>query len=84
MKQITIACREISKKNGDITSYIVKKNASGSDVTFFRLRGTFNPELTYYAFVDEGNAETNAYILEVLQRKNLSSIAIEANSLVKL
>lgn len=69
LPQVTVVCREMSKDTGDIVSYVVKENITDRDAHILSLRGKFNPELRYYAFVDEVKEKLEK-ILKLLKRKS--------------
>lgn len=73
--RLSVICREVDKNTGAIATYLCKKDISENDLFFFRLRNTFNPELTYYTVltrIAEGQ-EALEELLAFLKRRKISA-----------
>ena len=67
---LTIICRERDKL-GDrpAVTYVVKRDANSYDLNFFKLRGMYNPELSYYV-VRSGSNFSDSEIIDFVERHN--------------
>lgn len=76
---ITIVCREIDKSTGEIASYLCKRDAEDRDIQIVKIRGTMNPELTYYAIRTcvADDVEELEDVLAFLRKRRLSPEAVE-------
>ena len=77
--RLSVICREIDKNTGAIATYVCKNDITDSDIVFFRLRSTFNPELTYYTILTRIAEDQEALedVLSFLKRRRLSDADIK-------
>lgn len=76
---ITIICREVCKTTGCIAVYVCKKDVEDRDLQIVKIRGVFNPELSYYAIRTcvADDAEALDDIVRLLKRRNVSETEVE-------
>lgn len=85
--RLSVVCREIDKNTGTIATYVCKDDITENDLVFFRMRSTFNPELTYYTVLTRvtENQEALEDVLSFLKRRRLSDADIKRyGGIVKL
>ena len=76
---ISIVCREVDKRTGEIATYLCKNNVSDTDLFLVGIRAKVNPELMYFAIrtcVAEDQEQLED-LLRFLKRKRLSDRGIE-------
>lgn len=72
---ISIVCREVDKRTGEIATYLCKNNVSDADLFHVGIRAKVNPELMYFAVrtcVAEDQEQLED-LLRFLKRKRLSA-----------
>ena len=85
--RLSVVCREIDKNTGAIATYVCKNDITENDLVIFRIRSTFNPELTYYTVLTRvtENQEALENVLLFLKCRRLSDTDIKKyGGIVKL
>ena len=83
-KKISALCREVDKRTGRITSYLVKEGIDDRDVFLMGLRSRANPELEYFATLLDPKDAFFEQVLSCLKKREPDYNALKLVGVVKI